>query len=225
MFSSERTRAEISATKRSRASASARPAVERARSSASAASPAMPCSTPSSSAVNARCFETVAATRPAVTRSSRRRGTNATLLAPVASTIRPLTIFDAAASKTVSGRMVEATGAKSVAFVPLLLDERVTAGLVAATVSKHRAFTAEELGVLQGIAGDAALALDRARSTAGLAEALARERFVALISARVRSELNIDELLRVAVEETGLALAVDRCLIRLGSHGEIPTAQ
>ncbi|HEX9598811.1 MAG TPA: GAF domain-containing protein [Gaiellaceae bacterium] len=59
----------------------------------------------------------------------------------------------------------------------------------------------------------------------GLAEALDRERFVARISARVRSELDIDELLRVAVEETGRALAVDRCLIRLGPRGDIPTAQ
>jgi len=137
----------------------------------------------------------------------------------------PFAVFDAAASKMVSGRMVEATGAKSVAFIPLLLDGRVTAVLVAGSVSKHRAFTTQELGVLQKIAGDWALALDRARSTAGLAEALERERFVARISARVRSELDIDELLRVAVEETGLALGVDRCLIRLGSHGETPTAQ
>jgi PAS domain S-box-containing protein len=137
----------------------------------------------------------------------------------------PFAVYDVAASKIVSRRMVEATGAKSVAFIPLLLDERVTAVLVAGSVSKHRAFTSEELGVLQGIAGEAALALDRARSTAGLAEALERERFVARISARVRSELDIDELLRVAVEETGVALAVDRCLIRLGPHGEIPTAQ
>jgi hypothetical protein len=44
-------------------------------------------------------------------------------------------------------------------------------------------------------------------ATASLAEALNRERFVARISARVRSELDIDVLLRVAVEETGRALA------------------
>ncbi len=137
----------------------------------------------------------------------------------------PFAVYDAAASKIVSGRMVEATGAKSVAFIPLVLDERVIAVLVVGSVSQHRAFTTEELGVLQGIAGDGALALDRARSTASLAEALDRERFVARISARVRSELDTDELLRVAVEETGRALAVDRCLIRLGPHGDIPTAQ
>ena len=112
----------------------------------------------------------------------------------------PFAVYDAAASKIVSSRMVDATGAKSVAFIPLLLDEQVTAVLVAGSVSEHRAFTTEELGALQSIAGDAALALDRARSTAGLGEALERERFVARISARVRSELDIDALLRVAVE-------------------------
>ena len=62
-------------------------------------------------------------------------------------------------------------------------------------------------------------------SASALAEALERERFVARISARVRSELDIDELLRVAVRETGTALAVDRCFIRLGSaEDEIPIA-
>ncbi|MDX6407973.1 MAG: hypothetical protein QOE13_1044 [Gaiellaceae bacterium] len=138
----------------------------------------------------------------------------------------PFAVYDAGASKIVSGRMVEATGAKSVAFIPLLLGESVIAVLVAGAVSKHRAFTTEELGALQKLASDGALALDRARSTTGLAvRALERERFVASISARVRSELNIDDLLRVAVEEMGRALGVDRCFIRLGPHGDIPTAQ
>jgi PAS domain S-box-containing protein len=71
----------------------------------------------------------------------------------------------------------------------------------------------------------AAPALERPRSTVALADALERERFVARISAQVRSQLDIDELLRVAVEETGAALRVDRCLIRLGdAEGEV-TAQ
>ena len=62
-------------------------------------------------------------------------------------------------------------------------------------------------------------------SSAGLAEALERERFIARISARVRSELAIDELLRVAIEETAHELRVQRCFIRLGARGETPTAQ
>jgi PAS domain S-box-containing protein len=58
-----------------------------------------------------------------------------------------------------------------------------------------------------------------------LREALERERFVARISARVRSELDVEELLRIAVQETGTALGVDRCFIRLGdTEDTIPIA-
>jgi two-component system phosphate regulon sensor histidine kinase PhoR len=132
----------------------------------------------------------------------------------------PFAVYDAGTSKVVSRRLVEATGAKSVAFVPLIADERVIAVLVTGTVSQPRAFSSEELTLLQTIAGEAALALDRTRSMTELAEALARERFVARISARVRSELDTDELLRVAVRETGTALGVDRCFIRIGTVGD-----
>ncbi len=47
------------------------------------------------------------------------------------------------------------------------------------------------------------------------AESIARERMVARISAQVRSELDTDRLLRVAVEETGRTLEVDRCFVRM----------
>jgi PAS domain S-box-containing protein len=72
---------------------------------------------------------------------------------------------------------------------------------------------------------EVAPALATTGSTPALEEALERERFVARISARVRSELDVEKLLRVAVEETGKALGVQRCFIRLGSEGDIPTAQ
>jgi PAS domain S-box-containing protein len=137
----------------------------------------------------------------------------------------PFAVYDASSSRIVSSRLVEATGAKSVAFVPLLAEKQVIAVLVAGSVSKPRTFASEELTLLQAIAGEAAIALDRSRSNSALAEALERERFVARITTRVRSELEIDELLRVAVEETGTALGVDRCFIRLGRVGGIPTAQ
>jgi PAS domain S-box-containing protein len=136
----------------------------------------------------------------------------------------PFAVYDAKTSKVVSARLVEATGAKSVAFVPLLAGERVIAVLVVGTVDQPRAFGTDELKRLQTLAGDAAPVLDRTRSTLTLEQALERERFVARISARVRSELDIDELLRVAVEETGTALGVDRCLIRLGTESDVPLA-
>jgi PAS domain S-box-containing protein len=137
----------------------------------------------------------------------------------------PFAVYDARSSKIVSRRLVEATGTRSAAFVPLIADERVIAVLVVGTTSQPRSFSSEELTQLQTVAGEAALALDRSRSTAALAAALERERFVARISARVRSELDVDELLRVAVRETGTALEVERSFIRLGdSEDSIPIA-
>jgi PAS domain S-box-containing protein len=96
--------------------------------------------------------------------------------------------------------------------------------LLALKVAGRSASSAAEPGRESRAASNPVPASDDPRATS-LAEALERERFVARISARVRSELDIDELLRVAVEETGRTLAVDRCLIRLGPHGDIPTAQ
>jgi PAS domain S-box-containing protein len=137
----------------------------------------------------------------------------------------PFAVYDAAASKIVNRRLIEATGARSVAFIPLVVNERVIAVLVVGMVSQPRAFEGDQLALMQTLAGEAARALDQGRSTAALEQALERERFVARISASVRSELDIDELLRVAVKQTGSALGVDRTLIRLGPREGEVTAQ
>jgi PAS domain S-box-containing protein len=137
----------------------------------------------------------------------------------------PFAVYDAPASNMVSRRLVEGAGAKSAAFIPLLANGRVIGVLVVGTTTQPRAFSTEELMLLQTVAGEAALALARTTSTAALDDALERERFVARISARVRSELDVEELLRVAVQETGQALEVDRCFIRLGdTEDAIPIA-
>src|SRR5205085_201912 len=64
------------------------------------------------------------------------------------------------------------------------------------------------------------LALARAQSAAALEQALERERLVTRIGSRVRSELDVEALLQVAVSEVGAALQVDRCFVRLGVPGE-----
>jgi PAS domain S-box-containing protein len=137
----------------------------------------------------------------------------------------PFAVYDIRASAIVSPRLAQATGARSAAFVPLVADERVIGVLVVGTTSGLRAFSSDELALLRTVAAEAALALDRIRSTAALRDALERERFIARLSARVHSELDVDELLRVGVEETGRALGVDRCFIRLGDgEDSIPIA-
>jgi PAS domain S-box-containing protein len=132
----------------------------------------------------------------------------------------PIAIYDVEGSSRVSPRLAEAVGAKSGVWVPLISEERVLGVLVAVTTGVRRAFTSEEITLMQGLAGDAAMALERAQSAAALEEALDRERLVSRVATKVRSELDVEALLRVAVAETGAALGVDRCFVRLGEPGE-----
>jgi PAS domain S-box-containing protein len=89
------------------------------------------------------------------------------------------------------------------------------------------------IGFVIGLAA-AALALRRRKAPpppapepeqASSEDALERERFVAGLSAKVRSELDLDELLRVAVEETARILRVERCFIRLAAAAGVPRAE
>ena len=132
----------------------------------------------------------------------------------------PLTIFDVESSPRVNRRLADRVGAKSATFVPVVSGARVLAVVVAASTSSRRAFTPHEIARLETLAGEAALALERTRSAAQLEEALEREQLVAAIGRRVRTEQDVDALLRIAVEEVGKATNVSRCFIRLGEAGK-----
>ena len=132
----------------------------------------------------------------------------------------PVVVFDCAVSPLVSPRLVEATGAKSGAFIPLIAEERVIGVLVAAPTSAKRSFSSEEVTLMQSLAAEAALALERMRSAGALDEALARERLVADISRRVRSVEGLADGTRIAATEVGRALRASRCFIRLGGPAE-----
>lgn len=127
----------------------------------------------------------------------------------------PIAVYDVAGSSMVNRRLAEKVGAKSAVFVPLIAEERVPAVLVAASTRKPRVFSAAETTLLQALTAEAALALERARSASALEDALERERLVASISRKVRSEHDLEAVLRIAVDETGEAAGVSRCFIRL----------
>jgi PAS domain S-box-containing protein len=131
-----------------------------------------------------------------------------------------LAIYDAVTATDVNRTLADAVGAKSAAFVPLLSEGDVVGVLVAATTASHRNFTPAELELVQGLASEAALALGRTRSNEALRAALERERVIAEIGRRVRSELDVGTVLRVAVEATAEALGVTRSFVRLGELGE-----
>src|SRR5205085_10275367 len=101
------------------------------------------------------------------------------------------TVYDTTTSGVVSRRLVDAVGAKSAAFVPLLVQERVTAVISVATLDEPRVFSTEDLAVMQTLASEAAVALEQLRTSLALEEALLRERLLASIARRLRSELDL----------------------------------
>jgi PAS domain S-box-containing protein len=129
-------------------------------------------------------------------------------------------VYDVAESGLVSARLAKSAGAKSAAFVPLIVDGRVIAVISVATTDERRAFSPEDLALMQTLASEAAVALERVRSSLALHEALDRERTLASIARRLRTELDLGTALRAAAEETAHALKGTRCVIQLnGADG------
>ena len=131
-------------------------------------------------------------------------------------------VYDATDSSQVSPRLVAAVGAQSAAFVPLIGEDRVIAVISVATTDAHRAFTSDDLGVMQTLASEATIALERVRAAMALSEALERERLVGSIARRLRSELDLQAALRATLEDTARALGASRCFVRLGDGGDLP---
>jgi PAS domain S-box-containing protein len=130
-------------------------------------------------------------------------------------------VYDVAGSTRVSSRLATESGAKSAAFVPLVSNDRVIAVISVATTDDFRAFSTDDLAVMQTLASEATIALERARSSLALAEALDRERTLASIGRRLRTELELDSALSAAVEEVGRALDGMRCFVRLDEPAAI----
>jgi two-component system phosphate regulon sensor histidine kinase PhoR len=141
-------------------------------------------------------------------------------VASAAFDVAPVTVYDTASSPLIRQPVAEAIGAHSAAFVPLVSGERVIGVLAIATTHERRTFSPEELGPLRTLASEAAVALERARSASALQEALDRERLVSSIAHKVRSELDLDALLHVAVEELARAVGLSRCFVRLGEDDQ-----
>ncbi|MGH3048679.1 MAG: GAF domain-containing protein, partial [Gaiellaceae bacterium] len=130
------------------------------------------------------------------------------------------TVYDATTSNRISSRLVQAVGARSTAFVPLLVEDRVIAVISVATTDEHRVFSPEDLQLMQTLASEAAVALDRTRTAIELERALERERLLGAIARRLRSEFALDAALQVAVEEIGKALGGNRCVLELGDRDD-----
>jgi len=85
-----------------------------------------------------------------------------------------ITVYDTQSSGVVSRRLADAVGAKSAAFIPLFVEERVIAVISVATLDAPRVFSTEDLSVMQTLASEAAVALERLRAGVALQDALKR---------------------------------------------------
>jgi PAS domain S-box-containing protein len=128
-------------------------------------------------------------------------------IASAVSAAAPVTVYDVGSSPSISRRLAAMVGAQSGAWVPMVAEERVVGVLVFASTDAKRTFPAGELALLQTIASDAALALERLRSEAALSDALAREQLIGGVVRRIRAQLDPEAVLEVARDELGQALA------------------
>jgi len=126
-----------------------------------------------------------------------------------------LAVVDAQSSTRVSRTLVERTGIRSAAFVPLLVGGEPLGAIVVGSLAP-RVFAYEELDLLQSLASESALALERLRSAVALRGALEREKLLGRIAYDLRAELDLDAVLDVLVRETGEGLGLSRCFVRLG---------
>jgi PAS domain S-box-containing protein len=125
------------------------------------------------------------------------------------------TVYDVAGNARVSARLAEAVGAKSAAYIPLISGERVTAVISVATTEEYRAFSTDDLAAMQALASEATIALERTRSALALRDALERERLLAAIARRLRTELDLGRALTATVEETAAVLGASSCVVEL----------
>ena len=128
----------------------------------------------------------------------------------------PVVVYDIASSSVVSPRLANLVGAQSGAWIPMIAEERVVGVLAIASTRDKRTFSPAELSLLQAIAAEAALALDRLRSAGALSAALAENerrlaQQAALLHAAqvVTSELEIDAVLQRLVDEVTKLLQAD----------------
>jgi PAS domain S-box-containing protein len=133
----------------------------------------------------------------------------------------PVTVYDIGSSSRISPRLAAMVGAKSGAWVPMLAEERVIGVLVFASTDIKRTFAADELAVLQALASEAALALERLRSEAALSDALAREQMTAQVVRRIRAQLDPGAVLDVAREDLARALDLSAVSITIEDGAQV----
>ncbi len=119
-------------------------------------------------------------------------------------------------------QIFEATDARALTNIPLRTGERVT-GQVVVLRTTPGPFPEPALRLYEMLSDQAAVALERARLLEEAQRRAERERLVSEITARVRRPLDVDTILRTAMQELGAALGASEGLVRLGTEEQFTT--
>lgn len=103
--------------------------------------------------------------------------------------------------------------------LPLRVREQVI-GVIDGYKADGTTWSAEEKSVLQALTEQLNVALEGAQLYADSQRRAARERTVGEVTGRIRETLDIETMLRTAVEEIRAALGLDRLVVRLGAPDE-----
>jgi GAF domain-containing protein len=112
------------------------------------------------------------------------------------------------------------------AGVPIVLRGEVL-GTIGLQTDLNRPFTEDELATVQAVANQVAQSIEAARLLEETERLAQRERSINEINARVRQSVDLDAILRTAVNELGQSLKAARVVARVGTlttEGATPTA-
>jgi signal transduction histidine kinase/DNA-binding NarL/FixJ family response regulator len=103
--------------------------------------------------------------------------------------------------------------------VPIRVQGQVT-GVLNLNSAAPGFFTATHAERLKAFADQAAIAIENAQLLAETRRQAEREHLINQIINRIRSSMDLDEVLRAAVQELGDSLGVSRCHVRLGADAD-----
>ena len=120
-------------------------------------------------------------------------------------------------------RAFGAAGITASATIPLVGREGVLGTLAVSLSQPGRAFSQDDLGLLQTLADQATVALEKVRSLEETRHLAQHRQLINQVAGKMRSAMTVDEVLRIAVDELRQATHATRAVARLNppapTHG------
>jgi GAF domain-containing protein len=118
--------------------------------------------------------------------------------------------------------VAEQEGERSVLSAPLRLRDQTIGGLSLEQIGAARSWTEDEIELVEEVSEQIALALENARLFEEAQERAIRERAMSEVTNKMRETLNVDSVIRTAVEEIYAMLDLEHVTIRLTEQAGHP---